>query len=112
MRTTPDTSAQAPLHETVFHLNLHYLWAAQQIAAQDPRHAEAVLGLRDPLTAWLPQASIDAVACLASCPLAFYTLRLPRTANERILRGCEKGLWITPVQAGLAALGVPRGRPR
>jgi hypothetical protein len=112
MRTTPDTSTQPPLQDTVFHLNLHYPWAAQQAAVQDPRHAEAVLGLRDPLSAWLPQASIDAVANLASCPLAFYTLRLPRTASDRILRGCEEGLWITPVQAGLAALGVPRGRPR
>jgi len=105
-------TTEGALQDALFRLNLHYLWLAQRLARVDPYQAEVTLGLREPLLSWLPRAHIDAVACLASCPLAFYTLRLPRTGSERILRGCEEGLWITPVQAGLVALGVPHGRPR
>ena len=54
----------APLSEEIFRLNLSYLMLAQRLVAQDEQHAAIALGVQEPLTSWLRDASPSAVARL------------------------------------------------
>jgi flagellar transcriptional activator FlhD len=104
--------AQAPegtsLSGEIFQLNLSYLLLAQRILAQDEQQASIALGVREPLTSWLREASTTAIAALASSPVAVYALRLPKKAAENVLAACKEGRWLGPVHLALTAIEATR----
>jgi len=75
MRDESPAPLTTPLPEEVFQLNLSYLLLARRLVVQDVVQAEIVLGVREPLTSWLREASAGAIATLANSPV-----RGPRAA--------------------------------
>ena len=60
MRDETQAPEGAPLPEEIFQLNLSYLMLAQRLLAQDEQRAAIALGVREPLTSWLREASASA----------------------------------------------------
>ena len=102
----------APLPEEIFQLNLSYLLLAQRLIAQDVQQAEIVLGVREPLTSWLRDATLSAITALANSPVAIHTLRLPPKAAASLLAACNEAQWFGPVHVAISALEVSHGRSR
>ena len=96
--------------EEVFQLNLSYLMLAQRLVVQDAVRAEIVLGVREPLTYWLREASAGAIATLANSPVAVHALRLPQKAAANVLAACNDGRWLGPAHVALAAIEGSRER--
>jgi len=112
MRDVVSEPVGTPLPEELFQLNLSYLLLAQRLIAQDVHQAEIVLGVREPLTSWLRDATLSDITALASSPVAIHALRLPPKAAGRVLAACNEARWFAPVHAAIAALEVSHGRPR
>ena len=104
MRDAHPEAGTAPLREELCRLNLSYLLLAQRLMAQDAHQAAILLGIEEPLTSWLPQASVSAITALASSPVAIYALRLPKKAAARVLAACEEGRWIGPAHVATSAI--------
>ena len=64
MRDESPAPLTIPLPAEVFQLNLSYLMLAQRLVVQDAVKAEIVLGVKEPLTSWLREASAPAIATL------------------------------------------------
>ena len=112
MRDAVPEPVGAPLPEEIFRLNLSYLLLAQRLIAQDVQQAEIVLGVREPLTSWLRDATLSAITALANSPVAIHALRLPPKAAGRVLAACNEARWFAPVHAAIAALEVAHGHSR
>jgi len=110
MRDESPAPPTIPLPEEVFQLNLSYLMLAQRLVVQDAVQAEIVLGLREPLTSWLREASAGAIATLANSPVAVHALRLPKKAAANVLAACNDGRWLGPAHVALAAIEGSRER--
>ena len=108
MRDEPQASEGTPLSEEIFQLNLSYLLLAQRMLVKDEQQAAIALGVREPLTCWLREASTTAIAALASSPVAVYALRLPKKAAENVLAACKEGRWLGPVHMALTAIEATR----
>jgi hypothetical protein len=80
--------------------------------ARDAHQAEILLGVREPLTSWLRQASASAVAALASCPVAIHELRLPKKASANMLAACNDARWLGPVHVAMTAVEATRACSR
>ena len=96
MREETQAPEGAPLSEEIFRLNLSYLMLAQRLLAQDEQRAAIALGVREPLTSWLRDASPSAVATLARSPVAVHALRLPRKAADHVLAACNEARGSAP----------------
>jgi hypothetical protein len=112
MRDESPAPLTSQVPEEVFQLNLSYLMLAQRLVAQDAVRAEIVLGVREPLTSWLREASADAIATLANSPVAVHALRLPQKAADHVLAACNDGRWLGPVHVAITALEATRGHSR
>jgi len=112
MREETQAPEGAPLSEEIFQLNLSYLMLAQRLLAQDEQRAVIALGVREPLTSWLRDASPSAVATLARSPVAVHALRLPRKAADNVLAACNKARWLGPVHMAMTAVEATRGHAR
>jgi hypothetical protein len=110
MRDEPRASLTTPVPEEIFQLNLSYLMLAQRLIVQDGIRAEIVLGVREPLTSWLREASVGAIATLAGSPVAVHALRLPQKAAANVLAACNDGRWLGPAHLALAAIEGSRER--
>jgi hypothetical protein len=104
MRDAHQDAGMAALHEELFRLNLNYLLFAQRLIVRDETQAEIVLGVREPLTSWLREASAPAIATLARSPVAVHTLRLPKKAAASVLAACDEGRWIGPAHVATSAI--------
>ena len=107
----PDANQEpvgTPLPEEIFKLNLSYLLLAQRMIAQDEHQAAILLGIEEPLTSWLPGASLSAITALARSPVAIHELRLPKKAAATVLAACNDGRWIGPAHVATSAIGVKR----
>jgi hypothetical protein len=98
--------------EEVFQLNLSYLMLAQRLVVQDAVRAEIVLGVREPLTSWLREASPSAVATLARSPVAVHEFRPPRKAADHVLAACDEARWLGPIHVAMMAVEATRGHSR
>ena len=112
MREETQVPEGAPLSEEVFQLNLSYLMLARRLLAQDEQRAAIALGVREPLTSWLRDASASAVAALASSPVAIHELRLPRKASATVLAACNDARWLGPVHVAMTAVEATRDHSR
>ena len=112
MREETQAPEGAPLSEEIFQLNLSYLMLAQRLLAQDEQRAVIALGVREPLTSWLRDASPSAVATLARSPVAVHELRLPKKASATVLAACNEARWLGPVHVAMTAVEATRGRSR
>jgi len=110
MRDDAQTPADAPLAEEIFRVNLAYLLLARRLLVEDEPHAAIALGLREPLTSWLRQASAGAIATLARSPVVLHELRLPQKAAASVLAACDEGRWLGPAHVALAAVEGSRER--
>jgi hypothetical protein len=110
MRDESPAPRTTPVPEEVFQLNLSYLMLAQRLIVRDETQAEIVLGVREPLTSWLREASAPAIATLASSPVAVHALRLPQKAAANVLAACNDGRWLGPAHVALAAVEGSRER--
>jgi hypothetical protein len=99
----PDAGA-APLREELCWLNLSYLLLAQRLMAQDAHQAAILSGIEEPLTSWLPGASVSAITALARSPVVVHTLRLPKKAAASVLAACDEGRWIGPAHVVTSAI--------
>ena len=108
MRDKPQAPVGTPLSEEIFQLNLSYLLLAQRMLVRDEQQAAIALGVREPRTSWLREASTTAIAALASSPVAVYALRLPKKAAENVLAACKEGRWLGPVHMALTAIEATR----
>ena len=99
------------LSEEIFRLNLSYLLVARHIIAQDEHRAEILLGVEEPLTSWLREASTSAIMALASSPVAIYKMRLPKKAATTVLAACNEMRWLGPIHVAMAAIEESRGCP-
>jgi hypothetical protein len=104
MRDESPKPLTTPLPEDVFQLNLAYLMLAQRLIVQDAVRAEILLGVREPLTSWLREASAPAIATLARSPVAVHTLRLPKKAAASVLAACDEGRWLGPAHVATSAI--------
>ena len=102
--------AEAPLAEEIFRLNLADLLLARRLLAEDEQRAAIALGVREPLTSWLRQASAGAIATLARSPVVLHELRLPQKAAASVLAACDDGRWLGPAHVALAAVEGSRER--
>jgi hypothetical protein len=110
----PDGQQQAigaPLDEEIFRLNLSYLLLAQRLLALDAQRAEILLGIKEPLASWLRGASTDAIAALASSPVAIHKMRLPESAAANVLAACTDARWLGPIHVAVAAVETNRANP-
>jgi len=112
MREETQAPEGAPLSEEIFRLNLSYLMLAQRLLAQDEQRAVIALGVREPLTSWLRDASPSAVATLARSPVAVHELRLPKKASATVLAACNEARWLGPVHVAMTAVEATRGHSR
>jgi len=112
MREETQAPEGAPLSEEIFQLNLSYLMLAQRLLAQDEQRAVIALGVREPLTSWLRDASPSAVATLARSPVAVHELRLPKKASATVLAACNEVRWLGPVHVAMTAVEATRGHSR
>jgi hypothetical protein len=112
MREETQAPEGAPLSEEIFRLNLSYLMLAQRLLAQDEERAAIALGVREPLTSWLRDASPSAVATLARSPVAVHALRLPRKAADHVLAACNEARWLGPVHMAMTAVEAARDHSR
>ncbi len=112
MREDAQVPDGVPLSEEIFRLNLSYLILAQRLLAQDEQRAAIALGVREPLTSWLREASASAVATLARSPVAIHELRLPTKASASVLAACNDARWLGPVHEAMTAIEATRGRSR
>ena len=112
MREETQAPEGAPLSEEIFRLNLSYLMLAQRLLAQDEERAAIALGVREPLTSWLRDASPSAVATLARSPVAVHAFRLPRKAADHVLAACNEERWLGPVHVAMMAVEATRGHSR
>ncbi len=110
MRDESPAPLTTPVPAAVFQLNLSYLLLAQRLVGQDVVQAEVVLGVREPLTSWLREASAGAIATLASSPVAVHALRLPQKAAANVLTACIDGRWLGPAHVALTAVEGSRER--
>ena len=110
MRDDAQAPADAPLVEEIFRLNLAYLLLARRLLAEDEQRAAIALGLREPLTSWLRQASAAAIATLARSPVLVHALRLPQKAAANVLAACDDGRWLGPAHVAVAAVEDSRER--
>ena len=110
MRDESQAPEGAPLPEEIFRLNLSYLMLAQRLLAQDEQRAAIALGVREPLTSWLREASAGAIATLARSPVAVHELRLPKKAAANVLAACNDGRWLGPVHVAMTAVEASRDR--
>jgi len=110
MRDESPAPLTTPLPAEVFQLNLSYLMLAQRLVVQDAVRAEIVLGVKEPLTSWLREASAPAIATLANSPVAVHALRLPQRAAATVLAACNDGRWLGPAHVALAAVEGSRER--
>jgi hypothetical protein len=108
MRDAHQDAEATPLREEIFRLNLSYLLLAQRLMAQDEHQAAILLGIKEPLTSWLPGASVSAITALARSPVAIHELRLPKKAAATVLAACNDGRWIGPAHVATSAIGVKR----
>jgi hypothetical protein len=108
MRDAHHDTDTTPLREEIFRLNLTYLMLAQRLIAQDEHQAAIILGIKEPLTSWLPGASASALAALARSPVAVHELRLPKKAAATVLAACNDGRWVGPAHVATAAIEVKR----
>ena len=69
-----------------------------------PKRAAIALGVREPLTSWLRDASPSAVATLARSPVAVHAFRLPRKAADHVLAACDEGRWLGPAHVATSAI--------
>jgi flagellar transcriptional activator FlhD len=104
MRDESPKPLTTPLPEDVFQLNLAYLMLAQRLIVQDAVRAEILLGVREPLTSWLREASSPAIVTLARSPVAVHTLRLPKKAAASVLAACDEGRWLGPAHVATSAI--------
>ena len=112
MREETQAPEGVPLSEEIFQLNLSYLMLAQRLLAQDEQRAAIALGIREPLTSWLREASASAVAALARSPVALHELRLPKKASATVLAACNEVRWLGPVHVAMTAVEATRGHSR
>jgi hypothetical protein len=112
MREDAQVPDGVPLSEEIFRLNLSYLILAQRLLSQDEARAAIALGVREPLTSWLREASASAVAALARSPVAIHELRLPKKASASVLAACKDARWLGPVHVAMTAVDATRGHSR
>ena len=112
MREETQAPEGAPLSEEIFRLNLSYLMLAQRLLAQDEERAAIALGVREPLTSLLRDASPSAVATLARSPVAVHAFRLPRKAADHVLAACNEARWLGPVHMAMTAVEATRDHSR
>jgi hypothetical protein len=104
MRDAHQDAGMAALHEELFRLNLNYLLFAQRLMAQDAHQAAILLGIKEPLTSWLPGASVSAITALARSPVVVHTLRLQKKAAASVLAAYDEGRWIGPAHVATSAI--------
>ena len=112
MREETQAPEGAPLSQEIFRLNLSYLMLAQRLLAQDEERAAIALGVREPLTSWLRQASASAITALARSPVAVHELRLPKKASAAVLAACNEARWLGPVHVAMTAVEATRDHSR
>ena len=112
MRNAIQEPESTPPPEEIFRLNLSYLLLAQRLIARDAQRAEILLGVREPLTSWLREASASAVAALARSPVAIHELRLPKKASASVLAACNDARWLGPVHMTMTAVEASRDHSR
>ena len=112
MRDETQVPEGAPLSEEIFRLNLSYLMLARRLLAQDEQQAAIALGVQEPLTSWLREASASAIAALAHSPVAIHELRLPRKASATVLAACNDARWLGPIHVAMMAVEATRGHSR
>ena len=112
MREETQAPEGAPLSEEIFRLNLSYLMLARRLLAQDEQQAAIALGVREPLTSWLREASASALAALAHSPVAIHELRLPKKASANVLAACNEVRWLGPVHMTMTAVEASRDHSR
>jgi len=112
MREETQAPEGAPLSEEIFGLNLSYLMLAQRLLAQDEERAAIALGVREPLTSWLREASASAITTLARSPVAVHELRLPKKASATVLAACNDARWLGPVHVAMMAVEATRDHSR
>jgi hypothetical protein len=109
MRNAAQEIEGTRLSEEIFRLNLSYLLLARSILAQDERRAQILLGVEEPLTSWLREASTSAIAALASSPVAIHKVRLPKKAGAAALAACEELRWLGPIHVAMTTVEESRG---
>jgi hypothetical protein len=110
MRDADLDTVGIPLAEEIFRLNLAYLLLAQRLLAQDEKQAQVLLGVEEPLAAWLREADTGAIVALARSPVAVHAMRLPKHAASTLLAACTEGRWLGPIHVAMAAIEATRGR--
>jgi hypothetical protein len=108
MRDAVTEPVSTPLPEEIFQLNLSYLSLARRLIAQDEQQAAVVLGVREPLTSWLRDASVHAIVALARSPIALQEMRLPKEAATTALGACNDTRWLGPLHVAMSAIEVNR----